>query len=129
MHSFVLQDWITIRGVANGTVAMSESAYLDLTPYQDVIIWVDCREFTGTTPAISFQTAPIKDETLFTATGGTISGPNNFTTAGVQVYKSILSALSGGYPVSRWLRWYISGGTAAWDATFRVLIAANSPGM
>lgn len=127
MHSFVLQDWTTIRGAASTNVIQSESAYLDLSSYQDVILWVDCREFTGSTPAISFQTAPTKDETLFLA--GTISGPNNFTTAGVQLYKVILSSVGAGVPLSRWLRWYITGAAAAWDATFRVLVAANSPGM
>ncbi len=127
MHSFVLQDWTTIRGAASTNVIQSESAYLDLSPYQDVIFWVDCREFTGTTPQISFQTAPIKDETLFLA--GSIVTPQNFTTSAVQVYKVILSSIGSGVPLSRWVRWYISAPAAAWDATFRVFVAANAPGM
>jgi hypothetical protein len=65
MHAFMLQDWITIRGSVT-TITQGEDGWLDLTAYQDLVFWVDCREVTGTTPAISFQTSPTKDESLFT---------------------------------------------------------------
>ena len=58
---------ITIRCTSSATVTQGESSWLDLAPYQDVSFYLDVREFTGTTPTIQFQTAPIKDETLFQA--------------------------------------------------------------
>jgi len=68
MHAFILQDWNTIRGASTiATVIQSEDNWLDLTPYQDVMFWVDCRAFTGTTVQIQFQTSPTKDDSLFTA--------------------------------------------------------------
>jgi hypothetical protein len=124
MHSFMLQDWTTIRGAVT-TVTQSEDQWLDLTSYQDVIFYVDCREFTGTTTAIGFQTSPTKDETLFT----NIVAATNFTTAGVQVYKVILSAVGANVPLARYVRWQINGPAGTWDATFRVVVTANSPGM
>ena len=45
MHSYILQDWITIRGAAGvTTVTQSESGWLDLSPYQDLTFWIDTRE-------------------------------------------------------------------------------------
>ncbi len=124
MHSFMLEDWLTIRGIASSTTVQSEDQWLDLSPYQDLLVWVDCREFTGTTPQISIQTAPTKDESLMT----TCIGPNNLTTSGVQVYKLLLSQ-NPTVPLGRWVRWSITGPAAAWDATLRILVSANSPGM
>jgi hypothetical protein len=125
MHAFILQDWTTIRGGTNINVTQSADQWLDLTAYQDVVFYVDCREFTGTTPQIGFQTSPTNDESLFT----NIVAPTNFTTAGVQVSKVILST-NPAVPLGRYVRWQITGSTTnVWDATFRVLVAANAPGM
>lgn len=123
MHAFILQDWITIRG-AVATVTQGEDSWLDLTAYQDLVFWVDCREVTGTTPTITFQTAPTKDELLFTA----MATATTFTTVGnPNVVKATLS--SAVVPVARYVRWQIVGPSGVWDSTFRVLIAANAPGM
>jgi hypothetical protein len=37
-----------------------------LSPYQDVVFWLDVKESTNT-PTITFQTAPSKDEVFFVA--------------------------------------------------------------
>jgi hypothetical protein len=126
MHGFVLQDWNTIRGAASvATIVQNEDGWLDLTPYQDVLFWVDCKAVTGTTVQIQFQTSPTKDDSLFTA----IVSAQTFVTSGPQVYQSVLSKTTG-VPLARYLRWVItSAATGTWDATFRVSIAANSPGM
>jgi hypothetical protein len=126
MHAFILQDWITIRGAVT-TVTQGEDAWLDLTAYQDVVFWLDCREVSGsTTPTITFQTAPTKDESLFTAmaTASTLS-----TTTNPTIVKTTLSGASTLTPIARYLRWQLLGPSGTWDATFRVLVAANSPGM
>jgi hypothetical protein len=126
MHAFILQDWNTIRGASTvTTVIQSEDNWLDLTPYQDVMFWVDCRALTGTTVQIQFQTSPTKDDTLFTA----VVAAQTFLTSGVQVYQSILSKTTG-IPLARYVRWVVTSNvTVTWDATFRVLVAANAPGM
>jgi hypothetical protein len=70
------------------------------------------------------QTAPTKDESLFT---NVIAAANLVASAAPAVTKGLLS--SANVPVARYLRWQIIGPAGTWDATFRVLIAANSPGM
>jgi hypothetical protein len=120
MHTFILQDWTTIRGAVT-TIVQAETDWLDLSPYQDVVFWIDVKESTNT-PTFTLQTSPSKDDSLFTAlipgvapTAGTVSIQSAFmTTASV--------------PLARFLRWQING-TPTWDATFRILVAANSPGM
>ena len=123
MHAFILQDWTTIRGSVT-QVTQGEDGWLDLTAYQDLVFWVDCREVTGTTPSITFQTAPTKDESLFTAivTATTLSASANPT-----IVKATLAGAT--VPIARYLRWQLNGPSGTWDATFRVLVAANSPGM
>jgi len=107
------------------TVTQGEDSWLDLTAYQDLVFWVDCREVSGTTtPVITFQTSPTKDESLFTAiaTATTLSA-----SASPTVVKATLALAVT--PLARYVRWQIGSGTSTWDATFRVLVAANSPGM
>jgi hypothetical protein len=127
MEGFVMMDWNTIRGAANSTVVQSEGEWLDLSNHQDVLFWVDCREVSGaTTPQIQFQTSPTKDDSLFQA----MVAATNLTTSGVQVYKVILSQVTGAaIPLARHVRWVIScTNTAAWDATLRIMVAANGFG-
>ena len=39
MHSFVLQDWITVRTLSGE--ALAESEFLGGCPFQDVIVWME----------------------------------------------------------------------------------------
>jgi hypothetical protein len=122
MHSFILQDWTTIRGGV-ATVIQGEADWLDLSSYQDCIFFLDVREASGT-PTITFQTSPTKDEALFqtmiTATLMTASA-----TGAAAIKATLTNAI---VPVARFVRWQING-TITWDSTFRVIVAANSPGM
>jgi hypothetical protein len=124
MHAFILQEWTTIRGSVT-TVTQGEDGWLDLTAYQDLVFWLDCRESSGsTTPTIAFQTSPTKDESLFT----NITAAVTMTAASTpQVAKALLASAT--VPVARYVRWQIVGPSGTWDATFRVLVAANAPGM
>lgn len=123
MHTFILQDWTTIRGGVT-TVTQGESGWLDLTPYQDLVFWVDCREISGS-PSITLQTSPAKDEALFMPIVASFSLTASATPA---VKTALMSAsTSTNPPIARYLRWQLNG-TPTWDTTFRVLVAANSPG-
>src|SRR5438105_1472522 len=122
MHTFILQDYTTIRGATSTTVTQNESGWLDLSQFQDVIAWVDVRELT-TSATLKIQTSPVKDEIMFqdmysaAAAVGVVAPP----------IKVLMSAAS--VPLARYVRWQLVGGAATWDLTFRILIAANSPGM
>jgi len=125
MHTFVLTDWITVRGSAN-TVTQSESEWLDLTQYEDVMFWIDVREVTGTV-TLNLQTSPTKDENFFQAANiyqnaalaaGTLTPANT---------KVLMSAAS--IPLARYVRWQLTSASAPFDATFRIMVSANAPGM
>jgi hypothetical protein len=123
VDSFLLQDWITIRSGAS-TVTQSEDTWLDLSSYQDAVIWLEVREALGR-PDISFQTAPIADESLFQTFIAplALSASNSPT-----VLSFLMSRVTA--PLARYVRWQLTyNGTSPWDATFRVHVSANSPGI
>lgn len=125
MHTFILQDWTTIRANnAGSTVIQSEEGWLDLSLFQDVFFWVDVREITGTV-TLFFDTSPTADESLFQplVAGGQVLTASTTPT----LVRAPMTSAS--VPIARYVRWRMSGTTNPWDATFRVVLAANSPGM
>jgi hypothetical protein len=130
MFGYVLQDWITIRGGATSDIIQGESTWMGFSSFQDIVIWLDVRETNvtvGNTLTWYFETAPSKDNNLF-ASMGNVALTNTYT-PGVQspLPKSILAS-NPSVPLATWVRWRLSpsGGIALpWDATFRVLVAAN----
>ena len=136
MEGYVLQDWITIRGGTAGTagdIIQGESGWMGFSSFQDIVFWLDVREATisaSQTLTWFFETAPSKDASLFTAMPtagvGTALGPS--FTPGVQALTKVILASGPGVPLATWVRWHVSpsaGITTPWDATFRVLVAAN----
>jgi len=123
MHSYILEDWLTVRGPGSDTITQDEMRWLDLEAFQDAVFYVECRSSTAS-PTITFQTSPCKDDSLFAPFAST--GLNGSTTP--SVVPALLANASP--PLARFVRWQIVGpiGTP-WDATFRVIVAANSPGM
>ncbi len=128
MHTLILQDWTTIRGSGSGagaTIVQSEQDWLDLSAYQDLTFWLDVREVFGGTVTIFFETSPAADESLFQpmiTTGTALTAA-----AAPTIVKAPM--LSANVPIGRFLRWKLTGPATTWDATFRVLVAANSPGL
>lgn len=122
MHTFILQDWTTIQGAASMTVTQHESEWLDLGPYQDVVFWVDVRN-AAASPTLTLQTSPTKDDSFFQAivTGFPIAGSATPT-----VVSAFMTAAP--VPLARYVRWQLTSGSA-WNATFRIVVAANSPGL
>ena len=123
MHSFTLQDWITIRGT-NNTVTQSESEWLDLTQYEDLVFWIDVREVFGAPVTLNIQTSPTKDEAFF-GVGAMYSAAVAVGTAAPS--KLLMSAAT--VPVARYVRWSLTSASAPYDVTFRIFIAANAPGV
>lgn len=126
MYSFVLQDWTSLEGVGTVSVIQSEHDWLDMSPFQDVVLWIDVRQATTSpTPNLLIETSPSKDESLFVSMNSTAipmtASPSPF----------ILQLLMGSaaVPVAQYLRWKISSGGGTWEATFRILVAANAPGL
>lgn len=121
MHSFVLQDWLTIRGGAT-QVTQPEHEWMDLEAYQDVTLWLQVSEVTGS-PTCTYQTAPTADDSLFQAMATAVT----LTAATAPVVTQVLM-LNATTPLARFVRWQLNG-TGTWDVTFRIMAAANAPGM
>lgn len=133
MHAIVLQDWLTIRGAqqTSGTptpVNQVESEWLDLSAYQDVVIWLHIIELTlggATSLSVNTQTAPGKDEILFA------NMSNALITAPIVGATVVLDGVAA-QPLARWVRWQIVPtslpSTGAWDITLRILLSCNAAG-
>lgn len=127
MYSFVLQDWINITAPTSASIIQNEDDWLDMSPFQDVVAWVDVRavNLVGAAPKLFLETAPSKDEVLFkpmSTAGYTMAVAGSPT-----VLQFILG--SADVPVAQCLRWRVTGQGSNWDVTFRILIAANAPGL
>ena len=132
MRGFVLQDWITIRGATSITqVIQNEANWLSMEMFQDVIFWLQVTELTlgGGALGLNYETAPIKDDSLFQAMPTPASPPSvAITTATLTPNLLAVKAASATLPVSRWVRWRLvpSGSpSSTWDVTFRILLSAN----
>ena len=117
MVPLLLQDWATLRGTA--AVTQSEFGWLDTSGFLDLVTWLEVSEISAGTLFCAFQTAPTKDETLFTAM-------NNVDATSPSAVPITLGLQVGVYlrdtalcPLSHWLRWQIQNpGGQAWDLTF-----------
>jgi hypothetical protein len=130
MHTFVLQDWTTIRGASGVIISQSEKGWLDLSPFQDLFAWVDVRELTGSPVTLFFDTSPTEDENFFVSMSGATGvtgGALAITTPAPAIVK--LPMLTATVPLARFLRWRLTGPASTWDVTMRIVVAANSPGM
>lgn len=133
MHSLVLQDWLTIRGAQQTSgsptaVNQVEVDWLDLSGYQDIVVWLHVTEFTlggATSITVNTQTAAGKDEVLFANMSSAL-----VTSTGVGV-NTIYSG-SASQPLARWVRWQIVPtslpSTGVWDITLRIFLSCNAPG-
>jgi hypothetical protein len=130
MRQILMQDWITIRGVAAGNpVAQDPSQWLNTSPYQDMTFVVDVREISpaGAGCTLVLETAPIRDETLF-QTGVIKSLSNSLGTLGVGL-NNVTSLLVGApnIPIAHWTRWrLLAAAGGVWDITFRIWASGNT---
>jgi hypothetical protein len=150
MASLILQgQWVltgeraVLRGERHGhrehiaaragiaTINQTERCWLDLSAFQDVVIWTDVKAVTvgGGQVFLYAQTSPTRDEVAFSnfvqitsPSGGPITSPSVYVNPGLLASSST--------PLARWLRWQLttSSTSSVWDITFRIFVAANAPG-
>jgi len=123
MYGLVLQDWVTVSGSTTAMLVQDESDWLDMTPFQDLTAWIQVNEATNA-PSLYLETAPSKDDVLFVSMS---AGGFPLSTPGVQVGQLQLGLAA--VPLAQFLRWRIAPVVSGWDVTFRILLAANAPGM
>ncbi len=123
MYGLVLQDWVTVRGATTAPLIQEETDWLVTTDYQDLMAWIDVRASTNP-PIIHLETSPSIDDVLF-ASMNSSGYLMSFTGPLVAQLQLGVAAV----PLAQFLRWRILPSVASWDATFRILVAANAPGL
>ena len=129
MRTFLMQDWTTIRGTGVGgsqaQIVQGEDKWLDFTPFQDCVFWIDCRAQSGASaPSMTIETAPSREDALFAALVPA------FTLNPSPVVLLQAAFFSASVPVARWIRWKLTvpAGEGSWDATFRIWAGGVAPG-
>ena len=129
MDVFLAQDWLTLTNSSAGalTIVQSESEWLDLAAYRDVVCWLQIKRASLTTIAIDFQTAIAREEALFTnmAEVTTASGAEVIVTP---ILQDLQTGGGSAAPLARWVRWTVRLPASTAEFTFRLWIAANKPG-
>jgi hypothetical protein len=127
-HALCLQNWTNITGVASQTIVQRDCDWVDIAGYQDVVVYLDVSQITAqgaTTTTLFVQTAPERNETIFTSTSGqVVTYPFTGTPGvGLQTLKFIrVGALA------RFLRWSLVFGTVATSVHFRIWLNLNQAG-
>src|SRR5580704_13822064 len=114
MYCYLLQDWITIRGVSAVTVlTQPEPEWINASFFQDAVAWVDVKEtsFSSGAPTLALQTAAVKDDVFFVNMGS-----QSFSAPGTSVIVTLKETATT--PLSTWLRWQLQVSSGAtWDVT------------
>jgi hypothetical protein len=139
METFLVQDFVTIRGPGVTTVTQTSESWLRLPDVPNAVAWLQVTELTtnGGTVKMSYQTAPVEDEGMFVALAGPATTVPFAPSVGVNVtplLKDLLgfsfgSGLGTGSPLAGFFRWQlVASGTfsGAWDITFRLWLSARS---
>lgn len=132
MYSVVLQDWVTIRGASSvTTITQGENGWVGTAAYEDIVFWLDVRELTlgsATSVTVNYETAPLKDDVLFT---NMMSGVALTTVPTTPTVTKVLLSQNPTCPLARWVRWKLTvqgSPSASWDLTFRIIAACNAVG-
>jgi hypothetical protein len=120
MRSTLVQEWITLKGGAGTSLIQGARDYLDAAYLQDLVFWLDIRTATGS-PAMNFETAPLKEDALFA-----LMVPAVALAVGVSTPTTVFAG-DAIVPPGRWVRWRISS-ASAWSLTFRLFLSANQVG-
>jgi hypothetical protein len=123
VESFVLQDWVTIRGaVGVASVTQGADSWLDITDHEDLVFYVEVKGLTNA-PVMNYQTSPTRQEATF------LPLVTPFTmTSGLRTDAALFAyALT---PPARQVRWKLTSSNTGliFDATFRIFVAAYSLG-
>ena len=126
MDAFVLQDWVTIKGATSTTVTQGENEWLDLSPYEDVVFWLQVTEASGGATLV-YQTSPSLDESFFAAQTSGMNGAGVALSSSTTVVVTSALAWNAPFPLARYVRWQLVPPAAAFDVTMRILVAAVAP--
>jgi hypothetical protein len=116
MDALLLQDFISVSAASTTQIVQSPSGWIDLGEIEDVVLYTDIRETSGT-GTLAIETSP-------TMQNGSFVSLVSFTPA-VGLRTDVVTAYLAKVPAARFLRWSLTApvGTTG-DATFRIWVAA-----
>lgn len=120
MEAALLQELLTINA-ADGVTSITQSAhqYLDIGQNEDLVFYLDVRNFYGTPLTIAFETSPTPQDSSFLA----MIAPTSIVANGLTVSRAAFSTAA--VPPARYVRWRVSGpSTGGWNVSFRIWLAA-----
>jgi hypothetical protein len=119
LDSLLLQDWVTIA--ATSGVSQSTNSALDISNYEDLVVYSETKQLTQSDTLLVLSTAPSRDDASFAPMVRPI-----VLVAGTQV-TSIL-AVYANIPPARFLRWALAtvNTEETFSVTFRIWVAAYS---
>jgi len=124
MEGYLLQPWTCLTAASTiPAIAQDESGWLDLTAYQDIVLWTLCGGLRGgTNIRLNFETAPAKDELLFAHLDHI-----NLAASPAPTITKVVTTLNPTLPLARWLRWTLvpASPLVEWGATFQVHCSAR----
>ena len=110
------------------SITQSSWKWLDLSNYDDIVLYLDVRELTGSMGVLmAYETAPTQSGADFTSLFAPFTMAVNSSPRVDRVLAGFVAT-----PAARFLRWTVSVPDAfggLWDVTFRILIAMHSSGM
>jgi hypothetical protein len=118
--SVLLQPWITVRGISTTTFVYQSSAhYAEVPECKDVVCFMEVADISSTPCNFNYQTSPSLDDSMFQIMQGTFQPV-------VGLNLTINRYATAAVPLARYVRWWISGSTAAaWSITFRVWLSCT----
>ena len=126
-HAICLQPWNNISASSSQTLIQDPRDWLDLAGYQDAAVYFDLSQMTAQgaqTSTLYLETAPERDETIFTTSGRVVSYPFTLTpTLGLQTIKYLRNQT-----LHRFLRWSWVFGTVNTSTHFRIWLNLNQAG-
>ena len=117
MESFLLTDWVTIRGTAFASIPQNATGWLDLPAHEDAQFHIDVKSASGGAN-MSYETSPTRQETTF------VSMVSFAMNVGIRVDRAFFNTSL--VPLTRFLRWRVSFNALGGAATFRVWVSAYS---
>lgn len=117
MKTCLLQDWVTVNAADGQTVPQSAHQYIDLGQFEDLVFYLDVRQFENA-PILSYETAPSRQDSSFLP----MIAPIAISAVGVRVDRAMFSTAA--VPPARYVRWKITTVGGTWNMTFRIWMTA-----
>jgi hypothetical protein len=121
MDGILFQDYVTISGSGSPvTLTQGSDSWLDISPYEDLVFYLDVKNATAGIAQISYQTSPTREDPSFLNMIAPLS-------LAIGLRTDAALAANCQVPAAAYLRWQVIGAPGmTYTATFRIILGAYS---